>query len=209
MKKISNLIFAFLMSLFIITSIVKFTVVFKPLYYFDIKHLNIPILSGMSEEEIKLNYDYLIKYNTSYRDYEFNMPTLKSSIQGKIHFEEVRDVFKVLNKINIISGVISVLGIYIVLKKKEIKIIKYAGIISILIPIFLVIPITIQFEKSFEIFHRLIFNNDYWIFDPSKDPVINMLPAEFFLHCGVVILTGILIFSSIILTIYKMLKNKR
>ncbi|MDU6248712.1 MAG: TIGR01906 family membrane protein, partial [Paeniclostridium sordellii] len=117
--------------------------------------------------------------------------------------------FKVLNKINIISGVISVLGIYIVLKKKEIKIIKYAGIISILIPIFLVIPITIQFEKSFEIFHRLIFNNDYWIFDPSKDPVINMLPAEFFLHCGVVILTGILIFSSIILTIYKMLKNKR
>ncbi|CEN90537.1 TIGR01906 family membrane protein [Paraclostridium sordellii] len=209
MKKISNLILAFLMSLFIITSIVKFTVVFKPLYYFDIKHLNIPILSGMSEEEIKLNYDYLIKYNTSYRDYEFNMPTLKSSIQGKIHFEEVRDVFKVLNKINIISGVISVLGIYIVLKKKEIKIIKYAGIISILIPIFLLIPITIQFEKSFEIFHRLIFNNDYWIFDPSKDPVINMLPAEFFLHCGVVILTGILIFSSIILTIYKMLKNKR
>ena len=209
MKKISNLILAFLMSLFIITSIVKFTVVFKPLYYFDIKHLNIPILSGMSEEEIKLNYDYLIKYNTSYRDYEFNMPTLKSSIQGKIHFEEVRDVFKVLNKINIISGVISVLGIYIVLKKKEIKIIKYAGIISILIPIFLLIPITIQFEKSFEIFHRLIFNNDYWIFDPSKDPVINMLPAEFFLHCGVVILTGILIFSSIILSIYKMLKNKR
>lgn len=209
MKKISNLILAFLMSLFIITSIVKFTVLFKPLYYFDIKHLNIPILSGMSEEEIKLNYDYLIKYNTSYRDYEFNMPTLKSSIQGKIHFEEVRDVFKVLNKINIISGVISVLGIYIVLKKKEIKIIKYAGIISILIPIFLVIPITIQFEKSFEIFHRLIFNNDYWIFDPSKDPVINMLPAEFFLHCGVVILIGILIFSSIILTIYKMLKNKR
>ncbi|CEQ31847.1 membrane protein [[Clostridium] sordellii] len=209
MKKISNLILAFLMSLFIITSIVKFTVVFKPLYYFDIKHLNIPILSGMSEEEIKLNYDYLIKYNTSYRDYEFNMPTLKSSIQGKIHFEEVRDVFKVLNKINIISGVISVLGIYIVLKKKEIKIIKYAGIISILIPIFLLIPITIQFEKSFEIFHRLIFNNDYWIFDPSKDPVINMLPDEFFLHCGVVILTGILIFSSIILTIYKILKNKR
>lgn len=209
MKKISNLILAFLMSLFTITSIVKFTVVFKPLYYFDIKHLNIPILSGMSEEEIKLNYDYLIKYNTSYRDYEFNMPTLKSSIQGKIHFEEVRDVFKVLNKINIISGVISVLGIYIVLKKKEIKIIKYAGIISILIPIFLLIPITIQFEKSFEIFHRLIFNNDYWIFDPSKDPVINMLPAEFFLHCGVVILTGILIFSSIILIIYKMLKNKR
>ena len=209
MKKISNLILAFSMSLFIITSIVKFTVVFKPLYYFDIKHLNIPILSGMSEEEIKLNYDYLIKYNTSYRDYEFNMPTLKSSIQGKIHFEEVRDVFKVLNKINIISGVISVLGIYIVLKKKEIKIIKYAGIISILIPIFLVIPITIQFENSFEIFHRLIFNNDYWIFDPSKDPVINMLPAEFFLHCGVVILTGILIFSSIILTIYKILKNKR
>ena len=137
------------------------------------------------------------------------MPTLKSSIQGKIHFEEVRDVFKVLNKINIISGVISVLGIYIVLKKKEIKIIKYAGIISILIPIFLLIPITIQFEKSFEIFHRLIFNNDYWIFDPSKDPVINMLPAEFFLHCGVVILTGILIFSSIVLIIYKMLKNKR
>ena len=44
------------------------------------------------------------------------------------------------------------------------------------------LPIVVNFEGSFVLFHKTMFNNDYWIFDPNLDPVINILPEEFFFH---------------------------
>ena len=62
MKKIINVIFSVIFSVLIISTIIKFTVGFKQLYYFDIEYLNIPVLSGLSKEDIKKNYDYMIDY---------------------------------------------------------------------------------------------------------------------------------------------------
>ena len=53
MKKNINVIFSVIFSVLIISTIVKFTVGFKQLYYFDIDYLNIPTLSGLSKEDIK------------------------------------------------------------------------------------------------------------------------------------------------------------
>ena len=55
MKKIINVIFSVIFSVLIISTIIKFTVGFKQLYYFDIEYLNIPVLSGLSKEDIKKN----------------------------------------------------------------------------------------------------------------------------------------------------------
>ena len=29
------------------------------------------------------------------------------------------------------------------------------------------------------------FDNDYWLFNSKTDPVIKILPDEFFMHCGI------------------------
>lgn len=208
MSKILKLIISLSISLFIITSIVIFTVKWKTLYYFDIDYLNIPKLSNMTKEDIRLNYDYLIEYNTKDRDVEFELPTLKSSTEGKIHFEEVREIFQNIEFINIITGIISIIGIFICIKSKDIKILKSIGITLISIPLFLMIPIIMNFEVSFKLFHEILFDNDYWIFDPSVDPVINMLPAQFFLHAGIMILSLILISSIVCIVIYNILLKK-
>ena len=203
MNKTLSFLISLVLSLFIITSVINFTVKFKEIYYFDINYLNIPILSGMNEEEIKLNYDYLIDYNTSKKNMNFKLPTLESSIQGKIHFEEVRNIFQKLFIVNKITLILVLIGVYICFKYKNVDVLKYSALTLITLPILISIPIIINFEKSFEIFHRLFFNNDYWIFDPTIDPVINMLPAEFFLHEGILVL-GITFFISILmLFIYK------
>ena len=150
-----------------------------------------------------LNYDYLIDYNTSKKNMNFKLPTLESSIQGKIHFEEVRNIFQKLFIVNKITLILVLIGVYICFKYKNVDVLKYSALTLITLPILISIPIIINFEKSFEIFHRLFFNNDYWIFDPTIDPVINMLPAEFFLHEGILVL-GITFFISILmLFIYK------
>lgn len=208
MKKILNVIFSICFSIFIITTAINCTVSFKQLYYYDIDKLNIPKLSNLSKEEIKLNYDYLIEYNLSKNVDEFEMPTIKSSNQGKIHFEEVRDIFQNVNKISRICLIISLIGIIIGIKNKDIKILNYTSKALIIIPLVLAIPMIINFEDTFVIFHKLMFSNDYWIFDPRLDPVINILPEEFFFHAGIMILGIVLVVSIILYTIYKFISKK-
>ena len=188
MKKNINVIFSVIFSVLIISTIVKFTVGFKQLYYFDIDYLNIPTLSGLSKEDIKKNYDYMIDYNLDKDKKEFELPSIKSSENGKIHFEEVRDIFQILNKIFNISLVLSVIGLVINILNKNIEFLKITSRVLILIPLILILPIVVNFDGSFVLFHKIMFNNDYWIFDPNLDPVINILPEEFFFHAGLMIL---------------------
>ena len=209
MRKIINLIFSVIFSVLIIITIVKFTVGFKQLYYFDINYLNIPILSGLSKEEIKENYDYMIDYNLGKDKKEFELPTIKSSKQGKIHFEEVRDIFQSMNKMFNILLLLSMIGVVINILDKNIEILKTTSKTLILLPMILMLPIVINFSGSFVLFHKIMFDNDYWIFDPSLDPVINILPEEFFFHVGVMILILIIIASLANYLIYRLLKREQ
>ncbi|HGM1415983.1 TPA: TIGR01906 family membrane protein, partial [Clostridioides difficile] len=188
MKKFLNVLFSVCISIVIIVGVINFTVGFKKLYYFDIDYLNISELSGLSKDDIKLNYDYLIDYNLNKNVSEFNLPTLKSSPQGKIHFEEVRNIFQNINKLAKLLLIVSLVGIILSVKNKNIKILKTTSITLIMMPLLLTVPILLNFEKSFIIFHKLLFRNDYWIFNPNLDPVINILPEEFFFHSGMMIL---------------------
>ena len=54
----------------------------------------------------------------------------------------------------------------------------------------------LAWDRFFVLFHELSFGNDLWLFDPAVDPVINVLPDQFFFHeamaiFGLVILGGI------------------
>lgn len=52
------------LSIFLISFSVIFTLNFRPLYYADIKLLHISRESGLSEQQIRENYDRLIDYNS-------------------------------------------------------------------------------------------------------------------------------------------------
>lgn len=207
MKKFLNILFSVCISIVIIVGVINFTVGFKQLYYFDIDYLNISELSGLSTDDIKLNYDYLIDYNLNKNVSEFKLPTLKSSPEGKIHFEEVRNIFQNINKLAKLLMVVSLVGIILSVKNKNRKILKTTSITLIIMPLILAVPILLNFEKSFIIFHKLLFRNDYWIFNPDLDPVINMLPEEFFFHAGMMILILILLVSILLFVMYKLCKS--
>ncbi|MBY1673817.1 TIGR01906 family membrane protein [Clostridioides difficile] len=207
MRKFLNVFFSVCISIVIIVGVINFTVGFKQLYYFDIDYLNISELSGLSKDDIKLNYDYLIDYNLNKNVSEFKLPTLKSSPQGKIHFEEVRNIFQNINKLAKLLLVVSLVGIILSVKNKNIKILKTTSITLIIMPLLLTVPILLNFEKSFIIFHKLLFRNDYWIFNPDLDPVINILPEEFFFHSGMMILILILLVSILLFVMYKLCKS--
>lgn len=208
MKKILNMITSISLAMFIISGSVILGLKYKSIYYNDVSKLNISSMSGLSEDEIKLNYDYLIDYNLNDFVGEFKLPTIKFSNEGKIHFEEVRNIFQFIKKLFYISFVISLVGIIFNIKNRNIKFLKYSSIMTILLPIITSIPVMINFNYFFIKFHQVVFSNNYWIFDPDIDPVIEILPQEVFLHIGVFILMIVLSISILLQTAYRLINKK-
>ena len=182
---------------------VYFTLLFKPLYYMDINVLNIEQSSNLSKSDLKANYNYVITYLTQNATEEFNLPTLPSSSHGKIHFKEVKAIFDSLKIMLLLSISINILGIIINKKRKKINYLLTSSIFLIIIPIMLLIPFLINFDKSFTTFHHIFFNNDYWLFDINTDPIITILPQNFFFHCAILIIILISLSSVMLRYIYK------
>lgn len=182
---------------------VNFTLLFKPLYYMDIKILNIEESSNLSKKEIKANYDYVITYLTQSKKEEFNLPTLPSSNNGKVHFKEVKIIFDKLKIMLLFSTLISIIGIILNRRFKTVDYLLTSSIVLIAIPIILLIPFLVNFDMSFTIFHHIFFKNDYWLFDIKHDPIIGILPQSFFFHCSLLIIILIITNSIILRCVYK------
>ena len=109
----------------------------------------------------------------------------------------------------IASGIIGLAFLLLLICKfKEFLFLKLASILTIAIPAVLAILISINWEAAFVTFHHIFFNNDYWLFYPDKDPVILMLPDEFFFHCAAMILILVILGSLISFMIYRILRKK-
>lgn len=182
-----NLVAAFLCTLGIFSMAIVFTLHFRPLYYFDIDHLDIPATSGYSEEVIRRNYDELIDYNSISGPSRLRFSDFIMSEKGEIHFEEVKRIF--LN-------------------------IEYASFFAVLsaFPTFLVVIVgslvALNWDFCFVLFHKILFRNDYWIFDPACDPVITILPDAYFLHAAALILLCVLAASLFSLLLFRLLRRK-
>ncbi|HDR8204319.1 TPA: TIGR01906 family membrane protein [Bacillus cereus] len=182
----------------------------KWLYYFEIDFLNIPDLADMTKGDIKRNYNVLITYLSPFYDGALHLPTLDMSTNGRIHFVDVKNILVKIQYVMYATIMIAMIGGMYLLKKKNEKFLLHGSILTIIFPIALMLPIAINFEKSFVIFHKLLFSNDYWVFDPEKDPIILMLPEEFFMHAACAILLFILFGSILCYSLYRyFLKKKR
>lgn len=183
----------------LISASILFTLDFRPLYYSDIRKLDIEAYAGLAESEIRENYDALIDYNSIFGPKNLNLPTLPMSNEGRIHFEEVRHIFVTVEILFIFSLAVTVLLCFIARQRKKdnksnpYRFLRLGGILSIIIPAIPSLIIAVNWEFFFtQVFHPLLFNNDYWMFSPFTDPVINILPDTFFLHCAVMIISLII-----------------
>lgn len=202
----SNILLAVILTMFIFTMAVVLILNFKWLYYIDITLLGIEQRSGMSVSNIRAHYDTLIRYNQFWFRGELVFPTLPMSTTGRIHFQEVKVIFSVIQILCMFSFVASVIGIIKKVRKRQYGYFKIAGLLSLAIPTVLGISALLWWDKFFEIFHKILFRNDYWLFDSRTDPVILMLPDAYFMHCAIGIL--LLIFLASLLCL-KMDKKQR
>ena len=84
---------------------------------------------------------------------------------------------------------------------------RITAVLTLVIPAALGVFALLDWERLFIGFHRLAFRNDYWLFDPATDPVINALPDTFFFHCAAAILILVLLGSILCEIAYRILRN--
>lgn len=207
-NKTINVVLAILLTFFALGFTVKFTLNFTPLYAFDVSYLSLDKELGMDKATLVKNYKSVTDYIEKSSIKKLSMPDFEMSKHGEVHFEEVKAIF---NKIDFMfySSIILFTVIFIVAKKNkkiDYKFFNISSILIIMLPVLLLIPFAVNFNKSFVIFHKIFFNNDYWLFDPATDPIINALPETYFFHCALLILGLLCVEFIVIRKSYKKFK---
>ena len=193
-----------------VLGVLNTTIVYK---YVIIKY-ELQNYTGLSTEVLMDNYKRVISYVQNPFDKELVLNKLSMSNFGKIHFFEVKRIFIFLYIISIIFFSIMIFQIITNknknLGKKLIKIFNNSVNIIALILISVSMSVVINFSKTFYFFHKIFFRNDYWIFDPVIDPIINSLPEELFMIELILIIGLLMLFTLIIkLLYYKNHLNKK
>lgn len=180
-----------------------FVLLFRPLYLFDLHILNLSEATGYTEQEIMLNYNYLIRTCLPFFTGTFQFPTLPSSVSGIQHFHEVRQIFYAIYLAAFLSILMLIPIIYRKKKSQDYHYLKVSGILVLILPVILGILSIFSFHSVFVVMHKVLFQNDLWIFDPDTDPIINFLPEEYFLHCAAALFLFIIIGGIVLLLLYR------
>ncbi len=192
--KRQDILLSFFMMIVVICVSVCIVLFVKQLYYFDIEYLNFEDNVWLSVDEIKENYDVLIQYQSIFYRGELSFPDFWMSETGAKHFAEVKVVFEVIQVIAMAGGAAAIGLIIKKFRDKDHLFFRYSAITTLVTPTIIGTLAALNFDKAFTIFHQIVFRNNDWIFDPSLDPVILILPEDFFMHCFIAIIILTIVF---------------
>ena len=205
----SQIIGGIVVCLLIISFSVTLTLNFRPLYYADIQNLHITELSGREEKDIRSNYDVLIDYNSLFNHQPLKFPTCAMSESGRIHFEEVKKNIRFLwvafCRNFAVDGCCKSLPFY---QKACVALASYCRNTLYCSAGFSCLMVAVNWDYVFVTFHQLVFNNDYWLFDSSTDPIIDILPDGYFMHCAIMIFALVFVGSFLCFIFSHLLKRR-
>lgn len=169
--------------LFIVSFSIVLTINLTPLYAFDIDYLKISQNVGLSKEILMENYRVLLNYLNLPWVTELSFPNFPSSESGLFHFYEVKRLFILDYGIALITAVGSFFYLRYIKKNQLFWKLVRPFQMAIAVPFVVLFMIAVSFDQLFVAFHKVFFNNDAWLFNPSTDPIILVLPEAFFMHC--------------------------
>ncbi|AXI67252.1 TIGR01906 family membrane protein [Streptococcus suis] len=174
--------------LFVLSAAVLGTIYLAWLVYpLEISFLGLEKVVYMKAADISYNFNILMNYLTNPFASVLDMPNFSSSADGLKHFADVKHLFHLTQGIFILTLPAFVLFVKNILLKGYGDLVKKVIFWTMLTPMIIgLLGVLVGFDQFFVLFHTVLFPGDStWLFDPAKDPVIYILPQEFFLHCFV------------------------
>lgn len=154
------------------------------LYWLDIRHFQLPKAVGLSAEKIWKNYQQLMSYSDQPFVHHLATSDFPMSASGRHHFAQVKNLFLLDYFILALTLIPGSFFLQRVLREKRLFLWRPLFQIMAVLPLILGILMIGGFDSFFTSFHHLLFPGDNsWLFDPATDPIINVLPEGFFMHC--------------------------
>ena len=172
----------------------------RPFYYAHIGPMGLAEYVGLTPEQIRQAFDQVMDFCLGLRP-DFAAGVLPFSAEGASHFADVRVLF-ILDLVVLAVTLLFLLGLWITCRRRHTALPRLGGRTpgfwaacglggGILIVAALAVT---DFSRAFAIFHGVFFpGKENWLFDPATDPVILLLPEEFFRHCAIAIAASLLL----------------
>ena len=178
--------FTFVGSLFFLLALVILLTIYLSwlVYPLEISWLHLTSRVPFQPQTIQHNFNVLMDYLTNPLNQALEMPDFPSSASGIHHFAVVKGLFHLAQGVAIVTLPIFYLFWKQVIQKGFLSLYRRGILIMVCLPLVLgLVAVFIGFEQFFTLFHQILFvGDDTWLFDPAKDPVILILPEDFFLH---------------------------
>ena len=168
-----------------------------PLFFGEIFWYQLTDLVQMTAGKIWHNFLILMNYLINPLETKLSMPDFPSSASGLHHFAEVKNLFMLVFFLTIILIPFTIRFI------KENLSIVFHNALRVVMLFHLAIGVIawlIGFDRFFVAFHEVLFRDNSWLFDPATDPIISVLPEQFFMHSFLIFL---LIYELIFFVIYR------
>lgn len=190
----------------------------RAFYYAHIKPMGLMEKSGLTEEQIMKAFDEVMDYCIGTSD-AFSAGGLAWSSEGAAHFADVRKLFLFDLWVACISLIVLIVVMVVCFFKKR-RPYLFKGHSpgfwsSAVIGAGIILAgslAAINFDRAFTVFHTIFFpGKNNWILYRELDPVILILPQEFFRNCAVLIFAVILLLCTalIVLDYVIMYKDRR
>ncbi len=198
-----TVVFAVVLTLFILTFAIGLPIYCRFFYYIQIKTLKMEEATGWSYQTIKAAYDDVLDY-LLLANHPFGTGELKWTESEAAHFADCKALFTLNTCVLAISGVISLTLILLNrFKVIELRMIKghrvylISAVVSLALPLVIGCLAAIDFDRAFVVFHSIFFpGKTNWTFDPRTEEIINVMPEEFFMNCAIIIGVGLIVFSA-------------
>ena len=197
-----SLVFILALVLLVLTASIALPIYIRPFYYAHIEPMGLSAYSGYTPEQIRTAYDAILDYLTL-PGRTFSTGEFPHSAEGAAHFADCKVLFDLNRNVLLLSAAVTAVLLFL---RRSGKTGPYrlfgrsgaglAGIFALVLPVVLGALAALDFDQAFVIFHRIFFpGKSNWIFDWRTDPIILVLPQDFFMHCAVLIGGGLVVFS--------------
>ena len=206
MKKFLSVLTIPLTALAVLTGAIALPLLVRPFYWAQIQALDIPARSGLTVEQLRDAFGDVMDYCLGLRP-DFAAGVLPFSQEGASHFADVRVLFLLDIRLLAVS-LAALLALYLLRRRKGMALCRFGGrgpgfwAACGLGGLFVIVGglAALDFDRAFAVFHTIFFpGKDNWLFDPMTDPVILILPEEYFRSCALLILAGLLLACGVLI----------
>lgn len=171
--------------LWLVSGTIILTINASWLYFFNVQWQHLGRLVNLSTGRLMVNYYQLLAYLNFPWVSKLKMSDFTDSTSALVHFADVKNLFLLDYAVFLITCVTTYYLWRRLKRDRQLWRFVLPMQTALWVPPLIAAVMAVNFDQFFIFFHKVLFRNADWLFDPLFDRIIIVLPDTFFLQCFV------------------------